>query len=81
MVIGGALLAAGFHMLLFTLATICYVASISLFYIIFRNHQPLKEDVPVMGYCPPPMSRGGIWRTNEGAETGLMYSSPPIERR
>ena len=45
-IIGGSLLAAGFYVLPFALATACYVVSISLFYIAFRNHRPLQEDAP-----------------------------------
>jgi uncharacterized membrane protein YphA (DoxX/SURF4 family) len=53
-VIGGSLLAAGFYVLPFALATACYVAAVSLFYIAFRNHQPLKEDAPAIGDRPSP---------------------------
>lgn len=53
-VIGGTLLAAGYFVLPFVLATVCYLASISLFYIIFRNHQPLKEEVPTVVDRPSP---------------------------
>ncbi len=53
-VIGGSLLAAGFYVLPFALATACYVAAVSLFYIVFRNHQPLKEDAPAIGDRPSP---------------------------
>ncbi len=53
-VIGGTLLAAGYHVLPFAMATVCYVVSISLFYSIFRNHQPLVEDAPAIGDRPSP---------------------------